>query len=203
MTQGQTDAARTRPAEAVVADTPTDYRVVVENAVAALASNTPDTRREAYERIRRIVARHLEQSGLSGPAAEIERLALDLAVRKTEQRWRAASPSAPAPEAKAAPKERTRTFKPRVILAIALLAAAAVAVAVVVVSTGLWRPGRSSDPPPAMAAGGGFPAANPEVRVPTVSADPVPTTQPPEPDEAPDLRPTNIAPLRADFDGTR
>lgn len=203
MTQGQTDAARTRPAEAVVADTPTDYRVVVENAVAALASNTPDTRREAYERIRRIVARHLEQSGLSGPAAEIERLALDLAIRKTEQRWRAASPSAPPLEEKAPPKERMRTFKPRVILAIALpAAAAAVAVAVVVISTGLWRPGRSSDPPPAMAAGGGFPVANPDVRVPTVSADPVPA-QPPELDEAPDLRPTRIPPLRADFDGTR
>src|ERR1700730_7438660 len=135
MTQGQTDAARTPPAEAVAEDMPTDYRAVVENAVAGLEPNTPDTRREAYERIRRIVARHLEQSGLSGPAAEIETLALDLAIRKTERRLRAASPSAPGLEEEAPSNERRRTWSLRVILAIALPAAAA-AVVVLVITAG-------------------------------------------------------------------
>jgi hypothetical protein len=202
MTQGQTDAARTRPAEAVVTDTPTDYRVVVENAVAALAPNTPDTRREAYERIRRIVARHLEQSGLSSPAAEIERLALDLAIRKTEQRWRAASPSAPGLKEKARPKERQRSLRLRVILAIAL-PAAAVAAAVLVISAGLWRPGRSSEPQPSAVAAGGSPAANADAKAPPVAADAAPTPQSADLDAAPDLRPTRVPPVRADFDAAR
>jgi hypothetical protein len=33
----------------------TDYRPIVENAIAALAHNTPDARREVYARVRSII----------------------------------------------------------------------------------------------------------------------------------------------------
>jgi hypothetical protein len=65
-----------------------DYLPIVENAVAALARNTPDARREVYARIRSVIAHHLQLSGQSAAIVELETLALDLAISKVERRWR-------------------------------------------------------------------------------------------------------------------
>jgi hypothetical protein len=65
-----------------------DYLPIVENAVAALARNTPDARREVYARVRHVIAHHLQLSGQSAAIVELETLALDLAIGKVERRWR-------------------------------------------------------------------------------------------------------------------
>src|ERR1700732_5346783 len=69
-------------------DVSTDYGPIIESAVAALGRNTPDARREAYTRVRAIIAHHLRLSGLSDQVVELEKLALDLAISKIERRWR-------------------------------------------------------------------------------------------------------------------
>ena len=65
-----------------------DYRSIVDNAVAGLADNTPDTRREVYAQARGVVNRHLWLMELPEPIVELEKLALDLAIKKIEQHWR-------------------------------------------------------------------------------------------------------------------
>jgi hypothetical protein len=65
-----------------------DYQPIVENAIAALAGNTPDARREVYARVRSVIAHHLQLSRQSAAIVELETLALDLAISKVERRWR-------------------------------------------------------------------------------------------------------------------
>jgi len=66
-----------------------DYRSIVENAIAGLADNTPDSRREIYVQARSIVRRHLTLMRLPEPIVELEQLSLDLTIRRIERRWRA------------------------------------------------------------------------------------------------------------------
>lgn len=65
-----------------------DYRSIVENAVAGLARNTPDARREVYAQARATVNRHLQLMRLPEPIVEVEKLALDLTIKKIERQWR-------------------------------------------------------------------------------------------------------------------
>src|SRR5271156_2247379 len=67
-----------------------DYRSIVANAVAGLASNTPDARRDVYAQARGVVHRHLQLMRLPEPIIEVEKLALDLTIRKIERQTRAA-----------------------------------------------------------------------------------------------------------------
>ena len=67
-----------------------DYRSIVENAVAGLANNTPDARRDVYAQARGIVHRHLQLMRLPEPIVELEKLALDLTIRKVERQARTA-----------------------------------------------------------------------------------------------------------------
>src|SRR5712692_7495440 len=66
-----------------------DYRSIVANAVAGLANNTPDARRDVYAQARGVVHRHLQLMRLPEPIVELEKLALDLTIRKIERQWRA------------------------------------------------------------------------------------------------------------------
>ena len=65
-----------------------DYRPIVDKAIAGLAINTPDARREVYAQAREIVKRHLQLMRLPEPLVELEKLSLDLTIRKIEQQWR-------------------------------------------------------------------------------------------------------------------
>jgi tetratricopeptide (TPR) repeat protein len=65
-----------------------DYRSIVANAVAGLASNTPDARRDVYAQARGVVHRHLQLMRLPEPIVELEKLALDLTIRKVERQTR-------------------------------------------------------------------------------------------------------------------
>ena len=67
-----------------------DYRSIVANAVAGLADNTPDARRDVYAQARGVVHRHLRLMRLAEPIVELEKLALDLTIRKVERQARAA-----------------------------------------------------------------------------------------------------------------
>jgi len=67
----------------------TDYLEVVHTALAGLSRCTPEARHDAYARVREVVHRHLGLSGMAKPLADLERLALDLAIRNVEQQWRA------------------------------------------------------------------------------------------------------------------
>src|SRR5271157_5778966 len=66
-----------------------DYRSIVANAVAGLANNTPDARRDVYAEARGVVHRHLQLMRLPEPIVELEKLALDLTIRKIERQARA------------------------------------------------------------------------------------------------------------------
>jgi tetratricopeptide (TPR) repeat protein len=61
----------------------------VANAVAGLADNTPDARRDVYAQARGVVHRHLQLMRLPEPIVELEKLALDLTIRKVERQARA------------------------------------------------------------------------------------------------------------------
>jgi regulator of sirC expression with transglutaminase-like and TPR domain len=67
---------------------PIDYRPIVEDAVAGLGDNTPDKRSEVYARARGVVKRHLELMRLPQPIVELEKLALEITLRKIERGWR-------------------------------------------------------------------------------------------------------------------
>ena len=66
-----------------------DYQSIVDSAVAGLVHNTPDSRREVYAQARGIVKRHLQLMRLPEPIIELEKLALDVTIRKVEREWRA------------------------------------------------------------------------------------------------------------------
>jgi hypothetical protein len=66
-----------------------DYRSIVANAVAGLANNTPDARRDVYAEARGVVHRHLQLMRLPEPIIELEKLALDRTIRKIERQTRA------------------------------------------------------------------------------------------------------------------
>jgi tetratricopeptide (TPR) repeat protein len=66
-----------------------DYRSIVANAVSGLANNTPDARRDVYAQARGVVHRHLQLMRLPEPIVELEKLALDLTIRKIERQTRA------------------------------------------------------------------------------------------------------------------
>src|ERR1700680_3641079 len=66
-----------------------DYRSIVERAVAGLDRNTPDGRREVYAQARAVVQRHLHLMRLPDPIVELEKLALDLTIRRIEEQVRA------------------------------------------------------------------------------------------------------------------
>ena len=85
----------------------TDYGPIVENAVAALARNTPDARREVYARVKSIVTHHLRLSAQPDAIVELETLALDLAINKVERRWRTPA-AADLPVRKPVPKREAR-----------------------------------------------------------------------------------------------
>jgi tetratricopeptide (TPR) repeat protein len=77
-----------------------DYRSIVEGTVAGLAENTPDARRDVYAQARTVVHRHLQLMRLPEPIVEMEKLALDLTIRKIERQARAGEAAAePAPQA--------------------------------------------------------------------------------------------------------
>jgi len=67
----------------------TDYLEVVHTALASLGRCSPEARHDVYARVREVVHRHLGLSGMAKPLADLERLALDLAIRNVEQQWRA------------------------------------------------------------------------------------------------------------------
>ena len=69
-----------------------DYRSIVEGTVAGLAENTPDARRGVYAQARTVVHRHLQLMRLPEPIVEMEKLALDLTIRKIERQARATEP---------------------------------------------------------------------------------------------------------------
>src|ERR1700730_18039290 len=97
------DAAGRRDAKIIAAARviSIDYRSIVDNAVRGLADNTPDARREVYAQARKIVERHLQLMRPPEPIRELEKLALDLTIRKIERQWRARQPDAiPARRAK-------------------------------------------------------------------------------------------------------
>jgi tetratricopeptide (TPR) repeat protein len=66
-----------------------DYRSIVANAVGGLANNTPDARRDVYAEARAVVHRHLQLMRLPEPIVELEKLALDLTIKKIERQTRA------------------------------------------------------------------------------------------------------------------
>jgi tetratricopeptide (TPR) repeat protein len=76
-----------------------DYRSIVEGTVAGLAENTPDARRGVYAQARTVVHRHLQLMRLPEPIVEMEKLALDLTIRKIERQARATEPAEPPPQA--------------------------------------------------------------------------------------------------------
>jgi tetratricopeptide (TPR) repeat protein len=74
-----------------------DYRSIVEGTVAGLAENTPEARRGIYAQARAVVHRHLQLMRLPEPIVEMEKLALDLTIRKIERQARAGeAPAEPA-----------------------------------------------------------------------------------------------------------
>jgi tetratricopeptide (TPR) repeat protein len=74
-----------------------DYRSIVEGTVAGLAENTPAARRDVYAQARTVVHRHLQLMRLPEPIIEMEKLALDLTIRKIERQARAAQGEAMLP----------------------------------------------------------------------------------------------------------
>src|ERR1700730_7774777 len=86
------DAAGRRDAKIIAAARviSIDYRSIVDNAVRGLADNTPDARRDVYAQARKIVERHLQLMRLPEPIVELEKLSLDLTIRKVERQARAA-----------------------------------------------------------------------------------------------------------------
>src|SRR5215510_3577361 len=66
-----------------------DYEPIIEETVARFTWNTPDKRRKIYAQARGVVMRRLALMRLPEPTIEFEELALDLAIRRIERRWRA------------------------------------------------------------------------------------------------------------------
>jgi tetratricopeptide (TPR) repeat protein len=66
-----------------------DYQPIIDDTVAGLVSNTAHRRRKVYAYARLVVAHGLMSMELVEAIIEIEKLALDLAIERVEQRWRA------------------------------------------------------------------------------------------------------------------
>jgi tetratricopeptide (TPR) repeat protein len=66
-----------------------DYQPIIDDTVVGLAPNTAQKRREIYAHARVVVARGVMSMGLAEAIVEVEKLALDLAIERVEQRWRA------------------------------------------------------------------------------------------------------------------
>lgn len=66
-----------------------DYQPIIDDTVAGLARNSTHTRCEIYGHARLVVERGLIATGLAEAMIEVEKLALDLAIERVEQRWRA------------------------------------------------------------------------------------------------------------------
>jgi tetratricopeptide (TPR) repeat protein len=66
-----------------------DYQAIIDDTVAGLAPNTTPKRRKVYAHARLVIARGLMSMELAEAIIEVERLALDLAIERVEQRWRA------------------------------------------------------------------------------------------------------------------
>jgi tetratricopeptide (TPR) repeat protein len=65
-----------------------DYQPIINDTVAGLAPNAAE-RHKIYAHARLVVARGLTSMGLAEAAIEVEKLALDLAIERVEQGWRA------------------------------------------------------------------------------------------------------------------
>ncbi len=68
---------------------PIDYEPIVEDTVAGLAPPTADKRRKIYAYARGVITRGSAALGLPEAIAELEKLALDVAIARVEARWRA------------------------------------------------------------------------------------------------------------------
>jgi tetratricopeptide (TPR) repeat protein len=66
-----------------------DYEPIVSDTVAGLAPTTADKRREIYAHAHAVITRGLAAMGLPEAIVELEEFALDLAIVRVEQRWRA------------------------------------------------------------------------------------------------------------------
>src|SRR5499433_1821794 len=67
----------------------TDYEPIIEDTVAGFARNASDKRRKVYAHARSVVIRKLRRRQLPEAIFEVEKLALDLAIKEVERRWRA------------------------------------------------------------------------------------------------------------------
>jgi regulator of sirC expression with transglutaminase-like and TPR domain len=65
-----------------------DYQPIIDDTLAGLAPNTAE-RHKIYAHARLVVARGLTSMGLAEAIVEVEKLALDLAIERVEQGWRA------------------------------------------------------------------------------------------------------------------
>jgi tetratricopeptide (TPR) repeat protein len=65
------------------------YQPIIRDTVAGLAPVTAHQRHRIYAHARLVVAHGLMSMGLAEAIVELERLALDLAIERVEQRWRA------------------------------------------------------------------------------------------------------------------
>src|SRR5258706_6932209 len=63
-----------------------DYEAIIEDTVAGFVGSTPDQRRQIYAHARSVVLHRLWLLPLPEPTVELEKLALDLAIRKIERR---------------------------------------------------------------------------------------------------------------------
>ena len=66
-----------------------DYQAIVDDTVADFAPNTAHRRSKIYAHARLVVAHGLMSMGLDEALIEVEKLALDLAIERVEQQWRA------------------------------------------------------------------------------------------------------------------
>src|SRR5215471_6661740 len=67
----------------------TDYEPIIEDAVAGFARNASDKRRKVYAHAHSLVIRHLLLMRPPESIFEVEKLAIDLAIKEVERRWRA------------------------------------------------------------------------------------------------------------------
>jgi tetratricopeptide (TPR) repeat protein len=66
-----------------------DYQSIINDTVTGLAPNTAHQRQKIYAHARLVIAHGLMSMGLAEAMVEVEKLALDLAIERVEQRWRA------------------------------------------------------------------------------------------------------------------
>jgi regulator of sirC expression with transglutaminase-like and TPR domain len=84
----EVEASGRRKDAAAVRARAVDYQPIINDTVAGLAPNAAE-RHKIYAHARLVVARGLTCMGLAEAAIEVEKLALDLAIERVEQGWRA------------------------------------------------------------------------------------------------------------------